>query len=143
MNWRAGFSNRARRKLLSPSGHSVPQWIAMAARACIAKSRRLANAELRDVGEAVRPEEIRAARRDDHHDLGRKKSHRRKVEMVMVKMRDQDGIDRGEIDVYELGAAPDRTDPAAQDWIGQQAQAGGLEQDRRMAEPGEPRHLVA
>ena len=60
--------------------------------------------------------------------------------MVAVLVRDQHGIDGVEVDLDQLETAPDRTDAGAQDGIGQQPQAGRLEQDRRMAEPGDARH---
>ena len=60
--------------------------------------------------------------------------------MVAVLVRDQHGIDVGEVDLDQLETAPDRTDAGAQDGVGQQPQASRLEQDRRMAEPRKPRH---
>ena len=104
------------------------------------EGRRLSHVELGHLVEAVRAQESTGAGRDDHPDLLPKEAQRRQVEMVVVEMRDQDRIDAVEVVVDELGSPPDRTDSRPQDRVGEQPHAGGLEDDRRMAEPPEPSH---
>jgi len=60
--------------------------------------------------------------------------------MIVVEVRDQHGVHRGEIDVDRAWPPPDGTDPGPEDGVGQDLLAGRLEEDRRVAEPRHPVH---
>ena len=63
--------------------------------------------------------------------------------MVVMEVRDQHGVHRGQVDVDRARPPADRTDPGPQDGIGQDLLSGGLEEDRRVAEPRHPVHGCA
>ena len=59
----------------------------------------------------------------------------------MVRVRDENGIDRDRVENRCLRATPDRPDPALQEGIEQQPDPGYLEEDGRVTEPGQAGHI--
>ena len=62
------------------------------------------------------------------------------MEMILMGMRDEDGVDGTDVEVRGLAATPDRADAARQERIEQEPAVRHLEPYRRVAEPAQTRH---
>ena len=71
--------------------------------------------KLGHVGEAVRSEQRSRPDGNDQTDVATESSKARYVEMIVVRVRDENGIDRDRVENRCLCATPDRPDPALQE----------------------------
>ena len=62
------------------------------------------------------------------------------MEMVLMGVRDEDGVHRADVEVRRLAAASHGTDAARQEWIEQEPALRHLEPYRRVAEPAQTGH---
>jgi hypothetical protein len=86
----------------------------------VAEHRGSADSKLGHVDESLRPDEPPCPGRNDQSDVAAELPEARQVEMVVVRVRDQDGIDRARVDGHCRPAPPHRPDPAHQEGIEQQ-----------------------
>ena len=101
---------------------------------------RVTEIELEHLGEAHRANHRAATAGDDQRGGAWQAPQRRQVEMIVVEVRDQDGVHRVQVDVDRARPPTNGTDPGPKDGIGQDLLSGGLEEDRRVAEPRHPVH---
>jgi hypothetical protein len=83
-------------------------------------------------------EEAAGADRDDHCDVGAELTERRPVEVVVVDVREQDGVHAGETRCLQRDPTAQVTDPGPQDGIRQQTGAVELNEDRGVPDVEQP-----
>ena len=99
----------------------------------------VARVHLDDVAQAHALDQSAASARRDDAGRGVERAQRGEVEMVAVRVRDQDAVECAEASASATGALrPQRADAAAQQRVGQQPGAAELEQHRRVAEEDDP-----
>jgi hypothetical protein len=102
-----------------------------------ADARLRALVELQDPREPAAAQEPRGAGRDHDGHLPAEAAERPDVEMVVVQVGDQYGVElpeRGEIGA--AGDAHQERDPRPKHWVGQQSHAVELDQHCAVADPG-------
>ena len=101
----------------------------------------LAGGELAHVREPAAAEHLARAARDDHRRALREQAQRRQVEVVVVQVRDQHGVEvaRG-LRRGRRAVAPQVREPRAQQRVGEQP--GAAELDQRVAWPTQTTRLI-
>jgi hypothetical protein len=62
------------------------------------------------------------------------------MEVVLVGVGDEHGVDRGDLQVGRLAAAAHRADTPDQEWVEEELDVVEFEPDRRVPEPTQARH---
>jgi len=100
----------------------------------VAQGDLLADADLADPAPET-PSCAAEAARDDHQRIASQRPERPAVEMIRMGVRDEDDVDRAdEVRSGDRAVPPQRAQPAAQEGVGQDPEAGQLEEDGRVAE---------
>jgi hypothetical protein len=98
--------------------------------------RLVADLDAADVGESPSTQDRGAAGRDDHRHAPSERGERPRVEMVVVEVGDERGVDRLQCTNVRLGHGSPKVNHAApQNGIGDQADTVELDQNGAMPEP--------
>jgi len=95
---------------------------------------------LEDAGKPAPPYELARFPGNDHGQRAVELVERPEIQVVEVGMRDEDSVEHPERGGSDSLGAAQMPDPPAQRWVGDQARAVDLDDDRAVPEPGDQVH---